>query len=101
MLFAAQKATVTFCEAKYFTRRSRISSDKVGFHPFRKEWISLKTPSAFSVGSLHYIYAIKKTTAWRTCDKAVFCINKCKVLLYLFNNELIIEKAKKYAIIKS
>ena len=37
--------------------------------------------------------------AWGTCDKAVFCINKCKVLLYLFNNELIIENSKNYAII--
>ena len=35
-------------QGKYFTRRSRISSDKVGFPPFRKEWISLKTPAAFS-----------------------------------------------------
>ena len=43
----------------------------------------------------------KRDHRWRTCDKAVFCINECKVLLYLFNNKLIIEKKKNYAIIKS
>ena len=43
----------------------------------------------------------RKSAAWGTCDKAVFCINECKVLLYLFNNKLIIEKKKNYAIIKS
>lgn len=48
MLFAPQKASFTFCEAKYFTRRRRISHGEAVFHPFRKEWISLKTPAAFS-----------------------------------------------------
>ena len=46
---------------------------------------------------------ITKTSrsARRSYYKAVFCINECKVLLYLFNNKLIIEKKKNYAIIKS
>ena len=43
----------------------------------------------------------KRALTWGACDKAVFCINECKVLLYLFNNKLIIEKKKNYAIIKS
>jgi hypothetical protein len=47
------------------------------------------------------ICSIGKATPWGACDKAVFCINECKVLLYLFNNKLIIEKKKNYAIIKS
>jgi hypothetical protein len=33
--------------------------------------------------------------------KQYFTSYQCKVLLYLFNNELIIEKKKNYAIIKS
>ena len=28
-------------------------------------------------------FSAKNITRWRTCDKAVFCNKKCKVLLYL------------------
>jgi hypothetical protein len=50
MLFAKQKATFTFCASKIFhiCRKANISHGEAVFHPFRKEWISLKTPAAFS-----------------------------------------------------
>ncbi len=63
--FCAAKSYLHILQSKIFhiCRKANISHGEAVFHPFRKEWISLKTPSAFSpVGSQYYIYAIKKMT---------------------------------------
>jgi hypothetical protein len=63
--FCGAKSFLHILRSKIFhiCRKANISHGEAVFHPFRKEWISPKTPAAFSsVGSLCHIYAIKKTT---------------------------------------
>ena len=53
-----------------------------------------------SAGAEHIVPKTKALLAVPAI-KQYFTSYQCKVLLYLFNNELIIEKKKNYAIIKS